>query len=240
MANTMPARVGRVACHTPEAMALGLPVPLIAKTSNTATMPVTVPSRPSSGNRPTRALVTIKGVSSCSPAWAIQAERTVLGQPLLNSSRHRRCHAWRRSSAQRGKCLCMYQKRSSTRVQNIRQSNASIHMTTPPAPIKSSSAWLLSTSQNQLACQLITLSPCRHVQCQQADALLFQQLNYALAAGSHNAVQKQHRNGHNQTQHGSNQRLGDTIGHQACITTTNLGNGLEGDDHAGYGTQQAK
>ena len=48
-AATMPAMVGTVAFDTPEAIDRGFPEPEIAMTSNTSIIPVTVPSKPSSG-----------------------------------------------------------------------------------------------------------------------------------------------------------------------------------------------
>ncbi len=53
-AATIPAIVGMVALDTPDAMDRGLPDPAIAMTSNTSTMPVTVPSRPSKGHKATQ------------------------------------------------------------------------------------------------------------------------------------------------------------------------------------------
>ena len=54
---TRPVIVGRVAFETPEAIALGFPVPVKAMTSKTSIIPVTVPSSPSNGQRATKPLI---------------------------------------------------------------------------------------------------------------------------------------------------------------------------------------
>ena len=50
----MPAMVGMVAFDTPDAMARALLLPVMAMTSKTSIIPVTVPSSPSRGHRATR------------------------------------------------------------------------------------------------------------------------------------------------------------------------------------------
>ncbi len=54
----MPAMVGTVALEIPDAMARGEPVPVMARVSNTCTMPTTVPSSPISGQRAISTLMT--------------------------------------------------------------------------------------------------------------------------------------------------------------------------------------
>ena len=54
---TMPAIVGTVAIEIPEAMALALPVPVTAITSNTLIIPVTVPSKPIKGQITTSSVI---------------------------------------------------------------------------------------------------------------------------------------------------------------------------------------
>ena len=50
-ATTMPAMVGIVAALTPSAIARGLPDPMLAITSKTCIIPVTVPSNPNIGSK---------------------------------------------------------------------------------------------------------------------------------------------------------------------------------------------
>ena len=57
IAATMPAIVGMVALNTPSAIARGLLDPEVAITSNTPTMPVTVPNRPNRGHNATQVLI---------------------------------------------------------------------------------------------------------------------------------------------------------------------------------------
>src|SRR3990167_8352140 len=235
----MPAMVGRVACQTPAAMPRGLPVPLMASTSNTATMPLTVPSKPSSGYIATRVLLRRSGPSRCCCAWASQALRTARCQ-LPVSSLSTCCQAWRRSQTHSGNTRRMYQKRSNTRVQNTTHSPANAHITTPPALMKSSNAWPLSTRRNHSASQSVTARRPGQVQGNKPGALLLQQLNQALAAARQQGVQEQQRNRHHQTQHRGHQRLRDTVGHQSRIAATALGNRLEGDDHPSHGAEQTK
>jgi hypothetical protein len=51
-------------------------------------------------------------------------------------------------------------------------------------------------------------------------------------------VQQQHGDRHAQPEHGGDQRLGNTAGHEARIAGTEQGDGLESHDHAGHRTQQ--
>ena len=54
---TNPVIVGSVALDIPPAISLGFPVPVKAITSKTSIIPVTVPSRPSSGQSATKPLI---------------------------------------------------------------------------------------------------------------------------------------------------------------------------------------
>ena len=65
IATTMPASVDTVALETPAAMERGLLEPVAARASNTSSMPITVPSRPSSGHTLISAPISEKCRVSC-------------------------------------------------------------------------------------------------------------------------------------------------------------------------------
>jgi hypothetical protein len=71
----MPAIVGTVALATPSAIKRGLPIPALAITSNTAIMPVTVPSKPSSGQIATTVLTVPMKARFCCRMAAKSARR---------------------------------------------------------------------------------------------------------------------------------------------------------------------
>ncbi len=85
-APTMPAIVGSVARYTPEAIARALPVPEIAITSNTETMPVTVPSKPIIGHKATSVLIVNTERATDLEVSAIRRARHPFANPLRRSA----------------------------------------------------------------------------------------------------------------------------------------------------------
>jgi len=74
----MPAMVGMVALEIPDAIALGEPVPVMARVSNTCTMPTTVPSSPIRGQSAINTLMTGIPLSTASATRETSSRRICL------------------------------------------------------------------------------------------------------------------------------------------------------------------
>src|SRR5690554_686905 len=226
----MPAIVGMVARETPPAICLASPPPVMANTLNTSIIPVTVPSRPSSGHRLTNVTIMSILVSTLSCTREIRAWRTWRAFQDFRSGR----------VSQISKDLCTspfrpplkYQTRSKIRV-HITKARAAINNNTePPWSRKALMAADASINANMLYL-LLALS----VFSNNAGRLLFNDMDDTLGATIHDGMQQHHGNSNNQTQYCCNQSCGDTTCHVFRITGTKDSDGLEGHNHPRYRTQ---
>src|SRR5262245_365522 len=252
MLTARPESVQIIASDTPLAMARASAEPRNAIESNTWSMPLTVPIRPSSGARGT----SVRSTSRF--ADIVVLSREIIARRIWRAHQERWSPRARHVSSVRAVCAgrmrVKYQTRSTTSV-HIKRPQAKIPTTKgPPWSTRSETA---ASGEDQVARKPSGMFPALAAAIaeqaafllrahafealgEHAGALLVEELHHAPRHRGQPRVHEQQRDGDAEAQHRRDHRLADAVGHQTRIARARLGDALEGDDHADHRADQAE
>src|SRR5882672_10178306 len=230
MLTARPVIVQIIAADTPLAMLRASALPRSAIESNTSSMPLTVPIRPSSG---------AIGTSTCitgNPAVMAPFKREIIVWRIWRAHHEewsvRARHSASIFAACPGRIILKYQSRSminahiSTPDMKMKKTNI------PPSDIRSA----MSRTTGSCSSTALLLQVLR----QDAGALLVQDLHHRLRQRSQQRAREQQRDRDAEAEHRGDHRLADAVGHELRIARAGLGDALEGEDHADYRADQAE
>src|SRR5262245_34341187 len=250
MLTARPESVQIIASDTPLAIARASAEPRSAIESNTPSIPLTVPIRPSNG-----AIGTSVRSTSRFAVIAVLA-REIIPRRIWRAHQERRsaraCQAASVSFTCSGRTQWKYQTRSITSV-HIRSPHRKIQTTKgPPCETRSDTAAsgedscvrsdssmagsLEGVPAEQAA--LVALAHSLEALREQPRALLVEDLHHASRHRGEAGVDEEQRDRDPEPEHRGDHGLADAVRHQARIARARLGDALEGDDHADHGADQ--